>query len=240
MISHSAGNHTSAVSAKYSYGMFEAGNAGCKMFTDAKSWRLIGIRSVGSQEAPMNDHKIGRTTVLYRQTIVARVTNERLRPTDFARNFGISVRTVHKWLMCHREGGVASFDNGSSAANTLRHKLPTEYEELFMYLRCSFRMRDCHPPVMLDFSDRPTAMAHRIASSSGRKERIDASRVLSIAMKPTLPSGALKHTSDPCLIAGRRRSMLDRCLPVAPDLVDKFPDCVLSDIKYTLKSGQLK
>ena len=53
----------------------------------------------------MNNHKIGRTTVLYRQTIVARVTNERLRPTDFVRNFGISVRTVHKWLRCHREGG---------------------------------------------------------------------------------------------------------------------------------------
>ena len=91
----------------------------------------------------MNNHKNSRTTVHIREIIVKRVTHENVCPADVARAIGISVRTVHKWLRRHRDEGSAGLENRSSAATTLRHKLPTEWEEVIMYLRRSFRMTAC-------------------------------------------------------------------------------------------------
>ena len=71
----------------------------------------------------MNNHKNRRTTVHSRETIVRCVINENVRPTDVARGIDISVRTIHKWIRCHRDEGSAGLENRSSAANILRRKL---------------------------------------------------------------------------------------------------------------------
>ena len=42
------------------------------LFTDAKSQKLIGMKSTGSQEAPMNSHKNSRTTVDTREILIYR------------------------------------------------------------------------------------------------------------------------------------------------------------------------
>ena len=91
----------------------------------------------------MNNRKNSRTTVHIREIIVKCVTHENVCPTDVVRAFGISVCTVHKWLRHHRDEGSAGLENRSSAANTLRHKLPTEWEEVIVYLRRSISMTAC-------------------------------------------------------------------------------------------------
>ena len=88
----------------------------------------------------MNNYKNSRTTVSNQEFTVAPVVKENARPADVARDLDISVRTVHKWLRHHRNEGSVGLENRSRAAITLRHKLPSAYEELIMYLRRSFRM----------------------------------------------------------------------------------------------------
>ena len=51
----------------------------------------------------MNIHKNARTTVHSRALIVFRVVEEKQPPKQVATDFGVSVRTVYKWLARFRE-----------------------------------------------------------------------------------------------------------------------------------------
>jgi hypothetical protein len=51
---------------------------------------------------------------------VKRVPRGRLRRGDIAAEFGVSVRTVHKWLRRFHEDGRAALANGASAP--VRHR----------------------------------------------------------------------------------------------------------------------
>ena len=82
----------------------------------------------------MNNHKNSRTTVHNRETIVRRVIHENVRPADVVRYLDISVRTVYKWLRRRRDEGSVVLENRSGAPHTLRHRLPSAYEELIIYL----------------------------------------------------------------------------------------------------------
>jgi len=61
-----------------------------------------------------NPHQGARLTLHSRELIVAR--HAAGRPVSrIAEEFGVSVRTVHKWLARHREGGRAALSNAASA-----------------------------------------------------------------------------------------------------------------------------
>lgn len=60
-----------------------------------------------------NPHQNARTTVHSRGLMVQRVM-EGKEVSQVARDFGVSRRTVHKWLSRYREAGQTSLENRSS------------------------------------------------------------------------------------------------------------------------------
>lgn len=61
-----------------------------------------------------NPHQGARLTVHSRELIVARHAGGR-PARRIADDFGVSVRTVHKWLRRYRDGGKDALANGASA-----------------------------------------------------------------------------------------------------------------------------
>ncbi|BAQ67421.1 putative insertion sequence transposase protein [Rhodovulum sulfidophilum] len=61
-----------------------------------------------------NPHQNARLTVYGREQIVARVAAGQ-SASEVAQAFGVSVRTVRKWLARFREGGPAALQNRSSS-----------------------------------------------------------------------------------------------------------------------------
>jgi transposase InsO family protein len=86
-----------------------------------------------------NPHQGARLTVHSRELIVARHAGG--RPVQrIAEEFGVSVRTVHKWLRRHREGGRAALANGASAPARRPARLDDARITLILELRRRFRM----------------------------------------------------------------------------------------------------
>lgn len=86
-----------------------------------------------------NPHQGARLTVHSRELIVAR--HAAGRPARrIAEEFGVSVRTVYKWLRRYREGGHGALCNGASAPARRPTRLNTDRIALILDLRRRFRM----------------------------------------------------------------------------------------------------
>ncbi len=88
----------------------------------------------------MNIHKNARTTPHSRALIVFRVLEERQLPKEVATDFGVSIRTVYKWLKRFREEGNAGLLDRTSTAHTLHHRLSSDRVALIEKLRRTCRM----------------------------------------------------------------------------------------------------
>lgn len=88
----------------------------------------------------MNIHQNARTTPHSRALIVFRVLEEKQLPREVATSFGVSVRTVYKWLKRFREEGEAGLLDRVSTARTLHHRLPGDWVVLIEKLRRTCRM----------------------------------------------------------------------------------------------------
>ena len=86
-----------------------------------------------------NPHQGARLTVHSRELIVARYGAGR-PASRIAEEFGVSVRTVRKWIRRHREGGRAALANGASAPLRRPGRLDDERVALVLELRGRFRM----------------------------------------------------------------------------------------------------
>jgi transposase len=72
----------------------------------------------------MNAHQNARTTPLGRATLVRRVLEEGWTRKAAAQAFGLSERTVGKWLARYRQAALAGLRNRSSAARQVANRLP--------------------------------------------------------------------------------------------------------------------
>jgi transposase InsO family protein len=95
-----------------------------------------------------NPHQNARTTVYSRGLMVQRV-KEGQEVAQVARDFGVSPRTVYKWLSRSREGGEAALENRSSRPHGSPMRLPVERVATLAALR---RMRMSSPAIALTFS----------------------------------------------------------------------------------------
>jgi len=85
----------------------------------------------------MNIHKNARTTPRSRAMLIHRVMVERWPVAEVALSFGVSVRTVYKWLARYREHGAAGLQDRTSAARRHPHALPGAWIALIRLLRQS-------------------------------------------------------------------------------------------------------
>ncbi len=83
----------------------------------------------------MNIHKNARTTPRSRAMLVQRVVQERWPVSAVALAFGVSERTVYKWLARYRAEGAAGLSDRSSRAHRLPHALPAVWTALIRVLR---------------------------------------------------------------------------------------------------------
>lgn len=86
-----------------------------------------------------NPHQGARLTVHSRVLIVTRRAEGR-PVAQIAAEFGVSVRTVYKWLRRYREGGKAALGNATSAPARAPHRLAEAQVALVLDLRRRFRM----------------------------------------------------------------------------------------------------
>jgi transposase InsO family protein len=83
----------------------------------------------------MNIHKNARTTRYSRAEMVRRVTELHETPKAVATAFGVSSRTVTKWLARHRAEGPAGLADRSSRPHRLHKPTPTATTEQIVALR---------------------------------------------------------------------------------------------------------
>ncbi len=88
----------------------------------------------------MNNHRNARLTPHGRALMVHRVLEEGRSPKSVATDFGVSQRTVYKWLARFRAEGAAGLENRPSRARHLPHKLPEPWVALISRLRRLYRM----------------------------------------------------------------------------------------------------
>lgn len=84
-------------------------------------------------------HQGARLTVHSRELSVARRAEGR-PVAQIAAEFGVSVRTIYKWLKRFREGGRVALGNSASAPATSPHRLREAQVALILDLRRRFRM----------------------------------------------------------------------------------------------------
>lgn len=83
----------------------------------------------------MNMHKNARTTPRSRAMLIHRVLVERWPVAEVALSFGVSKRTVYKWLARFRAHGAAGLQDRSSAARCHPHALSAAWIALIRLLR---------------------------------------------------------------------------------------------------------
>ena len=83
----------------------------------------------------MNIHKNARTTPQSRAMLIHRVRTEGWPVAAVARSFGVSERTVYKWLARYRNEGRAGLQDRSSAARRHPHALAPAWVALIRLLR---------------------------------------------------------------------------------------------------------
>ena len=88
----------------------------------------------------MNLHKNARTCPNSRALMVSRVLEERRSVASVAEEFGVSRRTVYKWVQRYCDNGGSGLEDGSSKPGVVRHQLGQEWVELIVELRREYRM----------------------------------------------------------------------------------------------------
>ena len=83
----------------------------------------------------MNVHKNARLTPLSRAELVRRVTVEEQTPQSVANGFGVTLKTVSKWVQRHRAEGPAGLADRSSRPHKLHRPTSSEQVERVVGLR---------------------------------------------------------------------------------------------------------
>ena len=92
----------------------------------------------------MNVHSLARTTPQSRALLVHRVTAQSRTVSVTAEAFGVSPRTVYKWLARYREGGLEALRDRSSRPRRSPRRLEAARVELVLRLR---RCRQTSPQI---------------------------------------------------------------------------------------------
>lgn len=86
-----------------------------------------------------NPHQNARTTIYSRELMVAR--HAAGRPVaQVAEEFGVSIRTVRKWLRRFRDGGAGALSNGASAPLQSGNAHADHWRDVALHLRRAYRM----------------------------------------------------------------------------------------------------
>jgi len=96
-----------------------------------------------------NNHENARTTVYSREQMVKRVLNEGVSVSEVASQFGVSRRTVYKWLVRFRQGGIQALRNRSSRPIRSPSRMPVERVATIAAMR---RMRMSGPAIAFSLS----------------------------------------------------------------------------------------
>ncbi len=88
----------------------------------------------------MNLHKNARTCPNSRGLMVKRVLEERRSVAEVAEEFGVSRRTLYKWIRRYCAAGEAGLKDGSSKPGVLRHQLGQDWVDLIIEMRTEYRM----------------------------------------------------------------------------------------------------
>jgi transposase len=83
----------------------------------------------------MKLHRNAKSTPSSRFLLVRRVLSEQWTYAEAAEGFGVSVRTVAKWVRRFREGGVAALEDASSRPGVPPHQTPPAAVALIRLLR---------------------------------------------------------------------------------------------------------
>jgi transposase InsO family protein len=86
-----------------------------------------------------NPHQNARLTVYSREQIVARVADGQTA-VEVAASFGVSVRTVRKWVARYRQGGRAALANRASAPARVARRLPERVVAVIGWMRRTLRL----------------------------------------------------------------------------------------------------
>jgi transposase InsO family protein len=98
-----------------------------KVVHPERAWETGGCLSSAAQPEPrMNVHKNARTTLHSRLLMVRRVLEQKQPAAKVADDFGVSERTVRKWLARWRAGGEPALNDRSSAPARRRRRPPEQ------------------------------------------------------------------------------------------------------------------
>lgn len=118
-----------------------------------------------------NPHQNARLTVYSREQIVARIAAGQTA-AEVAEAFGVSVRTVRKWVARHRAGGRAALVNGASAPARVARRLPEPVVRLILWLRRRLRLTAARIAALLGLA-RSTVARWLARHGLGRLSRLD-------------------------------------------------------------------
>ena len=118
-----------------------------------------------------NPHKGARLTVYSREQIVARI-QAGTKSAEVAAAFGVSLRTVRKWLARFRAGGQAALSNRASAPARVARRLPDRLVAQALHLRRSLRLAGAEIARKLGLA-RSTVARWLARAGMGRLARLD-------------------------------------------------------------------
>ena len=87
-----------------------------------------------------NPHQNARTTRLGRAEMIRRVIEDGQPVCEVARGFGVSERTVRKWLARYRAVGPGGLDNRSSCPRTVANRTGEYWIRVIEMLRREYRL----------------------------------------------------------------------------------------------------
>ena len=118
-----------------------------------------------------NPHKGARLTDYSREQIVARI-QAGTKSAEVAAAFGVSLRTVRKWLARFRAGGQAALSKRASAPARVARRLPDRLVALALHLRRSLRLTGAEIARKLGLA-RSTVARWLARAGMGRLARLD-------------------------------------------------------------------
>lgn len=118
----------------------------------------------------MNLHKNARTCPKSRALVAQRVLVEGWRVVDVARAFGISPRTVYKWIERCCEGGEAALGEGSSIPVQRPHQLGQDWVDLMVELRTEYGLTALRIARQLSLARSTVALTMTASRSPGRRD----------------------------------------------------------------------
>ena len=111
----------------------------------------------------MNAHSLARTTPVSRAVLIGRVLEEGRSIAQTAAAFGVSARTVYKWMTRYRLEGAAGLRDRSSRPRRSPTRTSGEVEDLILRLR---RSRQTGPQIARGLR-MPTATVARVLKRAG-------------------------------------------------------------------------